>query len=194
MAKQNKVTNPNRKKPNNFERRKTAKSKGKLNLAMRREVLDEQGGMEILPASEPSPLETADRMTFKMNIHHEHLHEQPYSIEGGWSHFMETKESPMGKRLTVESSTPQEVNLSFMSSVGVIVIENRAGLNKSRTPTAEEREAVAKQIIIVSLGGGPGLIVRPGCLQIMEPVDSEVKLLLSTQGDPTEVKVHVFPK
>lgn len=92
-------------------------------------------------------------------------------------------EDPWTRRINVgeEWALP---DLGWLSEkVSLLIFENLAGKGRASQPTAEEREAIAKQDIEVSFGAGlPACVIRPGKFILFEPVDAEAVRVRSLGG------------
>lgn len=136
-----------------------------------------------------SPLETHDRMTAALTIHHESLGENPVSVESRWWDLLETREQPYERRIVV---TPEGVDMDFghVQNPGMVVIQNRTGQGLQTNPSEEQKKDNRLQILIIEPGGW---IVRPGRAHVGDVSHCDKLRMRSLRGD-LRITVVVFPR
>lgn len=142
-------------------------------------------------------LQTRDRLTAQVNIYHEHWGEQPVAAHCSTQRFLDTQEQPFQRRITVG---PEWVPLSrawgtMLESVGVILLENRAGRSLMVTPTDEEWEVIQDSVIQVAIqkeAHFPFARIVAGAFLLLEPEEPE--LLHVRCPHPTPLLVWAFPR
>ena len=143
-------------------------------------------------------LESQDRITASVAIHHEHHGSQPFSQTAQFSAMLETIEQPYTRRMVVDDAW-QSLDAGWVGKPGYVLIENRAGGAMTRKPSEEELEELKLQVLFVSASSGAGVhhrdefIIRPGRFFAAELAEGCV-LRIRAAKPKTQIAVHVFPR
>lgn len=161
-------------------------------------MADEQDKLdELKRMAEANPpdqvLEDVDRITANINVYHEHHGEQPHPAASAFSAFLETIEQPYGRRVRLQAGEPVALETGWVERVGMVLIENRTGKAKKKNPTEEEKADIAKRVVRVTAGGGPGWIVRPGRFMFVEVEDAS-SVMLQCLHETADLYLNIFPR
>lgn len=142
-----------------------------------------------------SEIKSYDRITMHLIINHDHVGSNPKQVIGIFQGYLETKEQPYERRLTVGTVwSPIETGWLQYSDVGLLFLINKAGTGLMVNPSPEEREALADKVVEVSFGKNKAdLIVRPGRFIPIEVKDIR-KVSLRAPNDPVEIELTLFPR
>lgn len=145
-----------------------------------------------------SILQTQDRVTATLTIHHEHQGEGPVGAEFRFSNMLESfGEQPENRRIKVTNKwTPLKFAYLEDSQIGYIVIDNGAGRNLMVLSTQEEKDLHSRQVVRLMINKSVKLVVRPGRFILVE-IEHDKKhgpLQIKCDVGTCNVKVWAFPK
>lgn len=141
----------------------------------------------------PRVLETADRISIVGFVHLEHFGETPESIPLRVVYNPQQREQLYTRRLSVAAAAPMPLDLGWVKTPGMILIENRAGQRQTTIPTKEQEEAAARLVLEVVLPRGDCMVVRPGRVQIVELEDPSGIVLRAREG-VVPITVNVYSR
>jgi len=138
-----------------------------------------------------------DRLTATVTVNHELYGEQPTSAAHQFSALLEEGGEPYIRKLLIPTEW-QRLDMQWVTNPGFIAIENRAGLGMAVNPSAEERERLTKQVILVGFGTEEAaddvpLVVRPGRFMAVE-LRPGVNVYLKAMERPTRISLFVSPR
>lgn len=142
-----------------------------------------------------SQLELGDRMTTVLHCHHEHIGEQPVSVNLTEQLILSTVEQAYQRRFESKNSC-QAVDTGWFNGVGVgrIIIENTEGQGMTTIPTDEVKKDIESRIVELSFGEeGDCWLVRPGGFFIGDP-SSVKRLKHRCQNGTAKCRITVMPK
>ena len=141
-------------------------------------------------------METPSRITAIFHATHELVGSSPVSISWNSSENLHSDEEPYEKRRLKVGPRKQLLDLNWLvgdngPNLSYICIFNTTGMNRQNNPTAEEKEELAKQKIVLtfddSKGEQNGLEIAPGMFNFISP--NVVPYIHSAHGEAT---AHLF--
>lgn len=141
-------------------------------------------------------LQMYDRILARIAIYQEHLGEQPFSAELVFHDSTKCQEQPRSSRITL-SEAWRGINTIDIppTSVGLVLIENRAGKDRTTIPTEEEIKSLESHVIYMGLETGDSIvefaIVRPGRFALVEACNIE-KIRLRSHHEEELAKIYLF--
>lgn len=147
-----------------------------------------------------------DRATVTINVHHEHYGEMPQSASYTFSRFLDTQEQPYQRRAQAQQAWGLLDTGWLGEAVGILCLENRAGLGLLTNPTDEEQDAIDAQVVELGVaamvndaegkpvsGCVPFAQVPPGCSTLFHACPG-VRYYLRCLGASTRVNLFILPK
>lgn len=148
--------------------------------------------------SEPVPLEPStpkNRTTVILRVHHQCRDEGVTTAGCTYDDELETSHEAYGRRLTATSEwQPLDFGWIPPQDVGRIIIENLAGRNLQVNPTADERRAIADQVLEVWHDGDRhSFFIGPrGADSFQSSCPSLLRI--RTRGADTRYRIMVVPR
>lgn len=93
-------------------------------------------------------MEIPDRLTVVENVYHQTQGEDPFHISTTFERKLQTQEQPYSRTTSVGEEWEQLDCGWLGDNVGMLIIANNEG-KFARIPTEEEREEVAKRVLII---------------------------------------------
>ncbi len=148
---------------------------------------------EIL--SSPTKPQTKDRLTYTLNLYHEHVGDQPSNVQLVGQKLLDHDEQTWTRRIKVgKDSIPIDLGWMDEDKAGLVCPENQAGKNQSVNPTPEEREHLESLIIHVLISDSTNpLLVPPGWPLMFWPTHHSSIRLYCPTGEAV-CHVMVCPK
>lgn len=147
----------------------------------------------VVPTTRPD--DSHDRITANLQFYFEQIGEEPVGFESRFSGVVpHTDEEPWQRKFKAGPEwEPLKLGYLEGENVGVVIIENRAGMGLQTKPTEEERESIQKQVMRVAYdASSPGFLIRPGRFMFVEPADA-AKLIIRSEHGTTKGRLLVVP-
>lgn len=152
---------------------------------------------EILPAK--FNLKIQDRITAHVQIYQEHWGEEPFVATATAETYPANQEQPFQRRVLVSEqwTSPADVWGAVLSSVGLLLVENRTGQHLYTKPTPDELADIAAAVVTLGLAIDDTVVpfadVPPG-LPAMFRVVAPALLRMRCERGRATVMLSAFPR
>lgn len=135
-----------------------------------------------------------DRLTVNFALNHEHIGEQPRTIEVRYSDLLETVEEPYTRRQQANTGW-QSLDLGWVEEVGSIVIENSAGGYSPVNISEEQKKEISKKVLEVGISSCslPLFAIPPQRYFFGSPIHPD-KLVVRCPAGKCEYRITVIPR
>jgi len=117
----------------------------------------------------------------------------PVSVDLRWNRWLRGDEQPYVRRLKVSHEPKPLSDKCWVEVASLVIIENHEGEGFQVIPTPEELDDVEARAVVLSVGSGDFLKVRPGESVFFEPTDFKVILVRSLHGTAT-ITLTIYPE
>lgn len=141
---------------------------------------------------------TRNRFSAHLMTSHQSIGNRPMQESYAYHELMDSDEDCYVRKLTIEQAWVK-LDLGFIKPEGVrmIILENRTGNDLKKNPTEEEKAAIAKTILQVSVSDDavwkPDWTVSPSQFFCGSPANPEI-IKIRSAGGPLKLHMCIVPK